>query len=187
LLLKSGANPNTPIATGETPLMTCARTGNVDAVKLLVEFGANVNTAEPTQGQNALMWAIAERHFAVVQALIAAHADLKAASKQGFTPIHFAARVGDLDSLKALIAAGVDIDYPTQGGAAAGYTPLLVASLRAKIDTALYLLDHGANPNADAPGFTPLHWASTSWEGYASNPVYGFEDPMSGIPDRCDL
>jgi ankyrin repeat protein len=31
---------------------------------------------------------------------------------------------------------------------------------------------------------TPLHWAATSWEGFASNPVYGFEDPMSGIPDR---
>ena len=184
LLLKSGANVNTPIATGETPLMTCARTGNVDAVKLLVEFGAAVNTVEPTQGQTALMWAIAERHPDVVKALVAAHADLKLATKQGFAPIHFAARVGDLESLKALLAAGVEIDYPTQAGAAAGYTPLLVATLRAQIETALYLLDHGANPNADAPGFTPLHWASTSWEGYASNPVYGFEDPMSGIPDR---
>jgi ankyrin repeat protein len=32
---------------------------------------------------------------------------------------------------------------------------------------------------------TPLHWASTSWEGFASNPVYGFEDPMSGIHNRA--
>ena len=39
-------------------------------------------------------------------------------------------------------------------------------------------------PTIDAAGFTPLHWASTTWEGYAANPVYGFEDPMSGIPDR---
>ena len=35
-------------------------------------------------------------------------------------------------------------------------------------------------------GLTPLHWAATSWEGFASNPVYGFEDPMSGIPNRED-
>src|SRR5262245_20604587 len=35
LLLKAGANPNTPIATGETPIMTCARSGNVDAVRML--------------------------------------------------------------------------------------------------------------------------------------------------------
>jgi len=52
------------------------------------------------------------------------------------------------------------------------------------VETALYLLDHGADPNISASGMTPLHWASTSWEGFASNPVYGFQDPMSGIPDR---
>ena len=30
----------------------------------------------------------------------------------------------------------------------------------------------------------PLHWASGTWEGGISNPVYGFTDPMSGIPNR---
>ena len=206
LLLKSGANPNTAIATGETPLMTCAKTGNADAVRLLVEYGASVNAKEPAQSQTALMWAAAERHPNVVSVLVAAHADLKAHSKEGFTPIHFAARVGDLESVKLLLAAGVDVNILTQTGqaqtgdnnepvtigltraarpgAATGYTPLLVATLRAQVDVALYLLDHGADPNIDAAGFTPLHWASTTWEGYAANPVYGFEDPMSGIPDR---
>jgi len=206
LLLKSGANPNTAIATGETPLMTCAKTGNVDTVRLLVEYGAAVNATEPAQSQTAIMWAAAERHADVVSALIAAHADLKAHSKEGFTPIHFSARVGDLESVKLLLAAGVDVNIQTQtnqpqtadnnepvtigltrtarAGAATGYTPLLVATLRAQVDLALYLLDHGADPNIEAAGFTPLHWASTTWEGYAANPVYGFEDPMSGIPDR---
>jgi ankyrin repeat protein len=201
LLLKSGASPNTAIATGETPLMTCARTGNADAVRLLVEYGAAVNAKEPAQNQTALMWAAAERHPNVVSALIAAHADLKAHSKDGFTAIHFAARVGDLESIKLLLDAGVDINLQTRpgdgdsavaaGGRGArtsggppGYTPLLVATLRAQVDVALYLLDHGADLNTDAAGFTPLHWASTTWEGYAANPVYGFEDPMSGIPDR---
>lgn len=183
LLLKSGANPNAAVATGETPLMTCARSGAVDAVNLLIEFGAAVNAAEPTQGQTALMWAAAERHPAVVKALIDAHADLKASSKQGFTAMHFAARNGDLESVKLFLAAGVDVNILTQG---TGYTPLLVATMRAKVDLALYLLDHGANSNIDAAGFTPLHWASTTWESFASNPVYGFEDPMSGIPDRQD-
>jgi uncharacterized protein len=207
LLLKSGANPNTAIATGETPLMTCAKTGNVDAVRLLVEYGAAVNATEPKEKQTALMWAAAERHPNVVSALIELHADLRARSKDGFTAIHFAARVGDLDSIKLLLAAGVDVNIQTQtgqartgdddepvvtigltraprAGGAAGYTPLLVATLRAQVDVALYLLDHGADPNINAAGFTPLHWASTTWEGYSSNPVYGFEDPMSGIPDR---
>jgi len=200
LLLKSGAHPNTAIATGETPLMICARSGAVDAVRLLVEYGAAVNAKEPNQNQTALMWAAAEKHPDVVQALIEAHADLTAHSKQGFTAIHFAARVGDLESVKRLLAAGVDINFQTQteGGVnrvtnqlgipkttgTIGYTPLLVAVVRGQVDLALYLLDHGADPNILAAGFTPLHWASTQWESFTANPVYGFEDAMSGIPDR---
>ena len=201
LLLKAGANPNTAIATGETPLMTCARTGAADAVRLVVEYGAAVNAKEPKQNQTALMWAAAERHPDVVKALIDAHADLKANSKQGFTAIHFAARVGDLESVKLLVAAGVDINILTQAEGATnritsqlniaksvgaiGYTPLLVAVVRGQVDLALYLLDHGADPNILAAGYTPLHWASSQWESFTANPVYGFDDAMAGIPDRA--
>ncbi len=206
LLLKSGANPNTAIATGETPLMTCARTGSVDAVKRLVEFGANIEAREPKEGQTALMWAAAEHHADVVKALLDAHADPRAHSKQGFMPIHFAAREGDLPVVQTLLAAGVDINILTEadkgavpaqgrtpsgliiGGAktqgAVGYTPLLVATVRAQVPLALWLLDHGADPNIMDAGFTPLHWASTEWETYTANRVYGVIDPMGGIPDR---
>src|SRR5512142_439795 len=120
LLLKSGANPNTAIATGETPLMTCAKTGNAEAVRLLGGYGAAVNAKEPAQSQTALMWAAAERHPNVVSALIASHADLKAHTKDGFTAIHFAARVGDLESLKLFLAAGVDVNVLKQTGVAPG-------------------------------------------------------------------
>jgi ankyrin repeat protein len=199
-LLKSGANPNTAVATGQTPLMTCARSGSADAVRMLIEYGAAINAKEPTQNQTALMWAAAERHPDVVKAFIDAHADLSAHSKQGFTAIHFAARVGDLESVKELLAAGVDVNIPTQTEGATirvssflgisktigalGYTPLLVAVVRGQVGLALYLLDHGADPNNIEGGFTPLHWASSQWESFTANPVYGFEDPMSGIPDR---
>jgi ankyrin repeat protein len=200
LLLKAGANPNTAIATGETPLMTCAKSGATDAVRMLVEYGAAVNAKEPAANQTALMWAAAEHHPNVVEALIEAHADLKAHTRQGFTALHFAARVGDLESVRLLLAAGVDVNLLTQteGGAnrltnqlgiaktvgTIGYTPLLVAVVRSQVELALFLLDHGADPNIDAAGYTPLHWASSKWESFTANPVYGFEDAMSGIPDR---
>lgn len=199
-LLKSGANPNTSIATGETPLMTCARSGSADAVRMLIEYGALVNAKEPKENQTALMWAATEHHPDVVKALIDAHADLTAHTKQGFTAIHFAAREGDVETIKLLVAAGVDVNFLTQteGGTnrvtsflgiaktvgTLGYTPLLVAVVRGQVDTALYLLDHGGDPNNMAAGFTPLHWASSQWESFTANPVYGFTDPMSGIPDR---
>ena len=199
-LLKSGANPNTPIATGVPPLMTCAKSGSADAVRMLIEYGASVNAKEPEQNQTALMWAAAERHPDVVKALIDAHADLKATTKQGFAAIHFAAREGDLESVNEFVAAGMDVNFVTQTEGASnrvtnflgiaktigalGYTPLLVAVVRGRVDLALYLLDHGADPNNIAAGFTPLHWASSEWESFTANTVYGFEDAMSGIPDR---
>src|SRR4029450_11512951 len=52
------------------------------------------------------------------------------------------------------------------------------------IPLALYLLDHGADPNVLDAGFTPLHWAAGTWENGLANPVYGFVDPIGGIPDR---
>ncbi|HET9266761.1 MAG TPA: ankyrin repeat domain-containing protein [Vicinamibacterales bacterium] len=197
LLLKAGANPNTAIATGETPLMTCAASGAITAVKMLLARGAAVNTAEPSQHQTALMWAAAERHPDVAAALIEAGADLRARTKKGFTALHFAARDGDIPTVARLVSAGADVnaqsvpDNPESGrGVAyqstlsAGSTPLLVAAVRGHVPLALYLLDHGADPNAGDAGFTALHWASGTWEGGVSNPVYGFSDPMSGIPSR---
>ena len=200
LLLKSGANPNTRIATGETPLMTCAKTGSVDAVRILLEYGVEVNAKEPAQNQTALMWAAVEHHAGVVKALIDGHADLQTHTKEGFTALHFAAREGDRECVTLFLAAGMDVNTRTQvdtprggdrakggGGRTAGtigYTPLLVATVRAQVALALFLLEQGADPNIGDAGFTPLHWASTDWESFTANPVYGFEDPIGGIPDR---
>src|SRR5215510_803507 len=215
LLLKAGANPNTPIATGETPVMTCARTGNAEAVRMLIVHGADVNAKEPAQNQTAAMWAAAERHTRVLRTLIETNADLKAHTKTGFTPLHFAARVGDVDTARMLLDAGVDVNIRyardaesgrgrgageagagaraaaagRAGGARAdstfpGSTPLLVATVRGHVPLALFLLDHGADPNVMDAGFTPLFWAAGTWENGLANPVYGFVDPVGGIPDR---
>ena len=227
LLLKAGANPNTPIGTGETPLMTCARTGSSDAVRMLLVRGADANAKEPNQNQTALMWAAAQQHPKVLQILTEAGADLQAHTKSGFTALHFAARVGDMESVRTLLDAGIDVDIKSQpdsesgrgqgpgaagaergalspgragasrggavvgGGAGAraganppGSTALLVATVRGKVPLALFLLDHGADPNVIEAGFTPLHWAAGTWENGLANPVYGFVDPIGGIPDR---
>lgn len=66
----------------------------------------------------------------------------------------------------------------------AGSTPLLVATVRARVPFALFLLEQGADPNASDAGMTPLHWASGTWESGEANPVFGFTDAMSGIPER---
>ena len=67
-------------------LMLAARSGNVEAVKLLLEAGANVNAAERFRGQTALMLAAVENHAAVVQALIAAGAQVNARTVEYHVP-----------------------------------------------------------------------------------------------------
>jgi uncharacterized protein len=197
-LLTAGANPNAPIATGETPVMTCAGTGSIAAVRLLIARGADVNAKEPSQHQTALMWAAAEKHPEVVKTLLDHAADVQARTKKGFSALHFAARVGDIETARLLLAAGTDINIRSQAASgagraggpsyeatvSAGSTPLLVATVRAQVPFALFLLERGADPNASDAGMTPLHWAVGTWESGEANPVFGFTDAMSGIPER---
>ena len=49
--------------------------------------------------------------------------------------------------------------------AADGLSPLLAATIRGHVEVAVFLLDHGADPNLDATGYTALHRAAGVWEG----------------------
>jgi ankyrin repeat protein len=181
-LLKARANPDSSLLTGETALMTCARTGNVDAVKALIARGANVNAKEARYGQTALMWAVEQKHLAAARALIEHGADVRARSEGGFTPLLFAAQQGDLELVKTLLAAGADVNEATPPptyveafdtynlrtrrtlarptAPPGGTTALLMAAASGHEAVGLFLLEHGANPNAaDVNGTTALHYA----------------------------
>ncbi len=170
-LLTAGADPNLPLPTGETALMTCAWTGNAEAVKHLLENGANVHAQESRSGQTALMWALAQRHPEAARALIERGADVHARSQSGFTPLLFAAKQGDLESVRILLAAGATIDDGTPsrdetgsrrgvGPVPDGMNPLLMATASGHEELALFLLDQGADPDAaDGTGATALHHA----------------------------
>jgi uncharacterized protein len=104
------------------------------------------------------MWAVAQKHAAAAQALIEGGADIRAHSKGGFTPLLFAARVGDVDSAKVLVAVGADVNEVGPKG----MTPLVLASASGQEQIGIFLLDKGANANAkDDYGATALHYALT--------------------------
>jgi len=174
-LLNAGASPKTlTTEDGETVLMTASRSGNVDAVRILLDRGADVNAKENYKGQTALMWAAADHHPDVVKLLLAHGADWKVRSidretkpprlsaassispiaRGGFTALLFSAREGDIDSAKAMLDAGVDINY----GDIDNSTALVVAIMNKQFSFAKFLVDRGADVNVvDAAGRTALY------------------------------
>jgi ankyrin repeat protein len=75
----------------------------------------------------------------------------------GLTPLIFAARSNDLDSVKALLAAGADINQTSLYG----WSPLLVATQNRFYKLGAYMLDHGADVNLANKGrWTPLYLAT---------------------------
>jgi ankyrin repeat protein len=153
-LLAAGADANTALPEGETPLMTAARTGSVPAIKVLLAHAANVNAKEGWKGQTALMWAAAENNADATKTLIDAGADVEARSRSGaFSAYLFAARAGHIDAARVLLNAGADINEKLPDGTSA----LLLAILNAHYEAAAFLVDKGADPNADGQGWAPLH------------------------------
>lgn len=176
-LLDAEADPNAALPSGETPLMTAARTGNADAVRLLLEHGADVDAKEGAHGQTALMWAAAQRHPTVVRVLLEHQAGVHERSNSypqvvssagnadprgvfevmqgGYTPLLFAAREGDLQSVRLLLAAGADVN----DAAASGTSALVVAAHSGHGALAAFLIEAGADPGAADAGYGALHAA----------------------------
>jgi ankyrin repeat protein len=73
------------------------------------------------------------------------------------TPLIYAARANDLESVKSLLAAGVDINQVS----GYGWSALLVATQNRYYKLGAYLLEHGADPNlANKGAWTPLYLAT---------------------------
>jgi len=182
-LLNAGANAKAVLMSGESVLMAAAHAGDLSSVDLLLEHGADVDAREPVRQQTALMWAIGEKRTEIARRLIDRGSDIHATTTLGFTPLLFAAREGEFEVVEMLLDAGADVNttalpeisqtYTVERSEEAkekvrkndkGLSALHIATMRGHVDTAKLLLEHGADPNYVAPGYSPIHWAVTSWE-----------------------
>ena len=185
-LIKAGADVNRPLnSSGDTALMMASRSGKAGAVKALLDRGAQINAKETWADTTALMWAVSEGNHDVVKLLIERGADVNARTKfvpsatgRGFegatpvaakadqapeqnasgllSPLMFAAREGDLESARMLVAAGAQVN--AVGGD--GKDALGLAIFNGSYEVASFLIDQHADVNkADAQKFTPLFWA----------------------------
>ena len=155
LVQKSGVNAKD--SRGTTPLMYAAAVGSVDALKLLIEAGADVN-AKNAFDATALMWAAGD--IGKVRLLLSKGADVKARSKLGRTPLLLAAfHDGASEIVRLMIDKGADVMARDKDGASV----LEAAAWVNDAESVRLLLSKGADPNTkDAARLTPLLQAASN-------------------------
>src|SRR2546425_566421 len=135
--------------------MMAARAGKTDAVKVLLDHGANVNTKETWGGTTALMWAAAERHSAVVDILVGHGADLNARSKIVPAPLArgdgnmlgYAPRDLKPDETPESLVRGKELNVVLPSG---GLTALMFAAREGDLESARILVSAGAHIDESA-------------------------------------
>ncbi len=123
-----------------TPLMIAANTSSLEAVKLLVQAGADLG-AQDKRGRIALTYAKEARFKRVIAYLETAYEKRDAA---GALTLGEAAATGTLYRVKALLEAGADVEQSDEHG----QTPLMFAVAAGHVEVVRMLCAAGANVHA---------------------------------------
>jgi ankyrin repeat protein len=137
---------------GITPLMYAAENGSLDAMRLLIDSGADVNT-QNAFGSTALLWSVADA--AKVRLLLDHGAQVNTPARSGRTALIVAAFTNPAaEVVKLLLAKGAKVDVMD----ARHVTPLNAATFGNDTATVRLLLEANADINtADTfIGLTPL-------------------------------
>lgn len=115
ILLRQGANPNTPNAKGQLPLDCCRVSNKDEVISMMISYGLNVN-AQNESGKTLLMDALAQKDEKLAKVLLENGADVKIADKDGNTPLHYAAHAGMTEMVAVLVKAGAQPWVPNKAG-----------------------------------------------------------------------
>jgi ankyrin repeat protein len=173
-----------PDAHGMTPLALAASAGHLDVVATLLRHGAQdtvfaaaargteervavllakdpkLANARDGEGLTPLHYAARLGHAAVIDQLLAAHADPEGGAPRGKnTPLHEASYRGHVEAIRALLRGGASLH--AIGGLWGVQTPLQEAAWGKQLEAARVLLDAGAPPNDnfERKGRPALEWA----------------------------
>ncbi len=143
-LLDAGADVNALDSDGYFPLYWAAAEGNLTVLRLLLESGASIGQASRPEEFTALHAAACHGRLSIVQALIDARAEVNRLSRSGSTPAMMAAGGAHVDVIRALIAAGADLNIQDRIQAntllihacATGKCEIVKLALEAKVNTA---------------------------------------------------
>jgi len=146
---------------GNTGLMNAVESRCLDAVKLLVSYGADINKVAGPSKNMTSSWGkrcaltSAFRFPEILEFLIASGGDIHLKLNQGRTPLHYAAESETtFEALCILLKYGADVNAKDLYGK----TPLHSGIFHKKMR--VVLLDSGADIHAaDHEGWKPLHHA----------------------------
>lgn len=143
---------------GNTPLIQAAQNGRLEAVKFLLEKGADVD-GKDNEGTTPLMVAAMNDHVDVMKLLMKKGASIAATTNAGFNSLMFATDDKRIDAMKLLLDNGAGVDTPAP--ADAGLTPLMHAASNGQLKAVNSLLEKGASLEAkDKDGWSPLFAAA---------------------------
>jgi len=187
-LLDAGADPNAKeSAQGQTALMFAAANDRAEAARVLLARGADANAASAFL--DLLQLAGLDGEGRRVQASNAEGTprlptprppDVPGVTRGfryneligrqgGLTALHFAARQGHIDTVRALVDGGANVNLASPADRT---SPLLIAIINGHFDLAMYLLEHEADPRlASDAGATPLYAVlNVQWAPKAAYP-----------------
>ena len=158
----AGVLVSTDAAGRDNPLVEAVKRADADAVRTLLDGGADASAPE-ADGTTALHWAARLDSVELADLLIAGGADVAAANAFGVPPLWLAAVNGSAPLLDRLLDAGADADTST----AAGESVLMIAARTGRVEALEALLARGAGVDAtQRDGQTALMWAAT--EGHTA-------------------
>lgn len=151
-----------PAASTLPALANAAEAGQQDAVRALLQQGADPNAGQ-ADGMTALHWAAHDNDVAVAKLLLEAGARAGISSRYGITPLFLACQNGNAAMATLLLQSGADPNVTLRGGE----TVLMTAARTGDVDTVKALLAHGAEVGIreEINGQSALMWAAA--EGHA--------------------
>ncbi len=180
-LVGAGGGPGGPRLAdpGLPPLVDAAKNADWEAVRVLLEQGADVNVAA-ADGTTALHWASYWDDVAGAALLMRVGADPGAATDLGATPLWNAALNGSSAMVRSLLEAGADPD----AALILGETVLMTAARSGNADVVQQLLVEGADPNMSAArGQTALMWAAAQGHSDVVGVLIGYDTDVHARSD----
>jgi hypothetical protein len=143
LLRHNGADLEVRGRYGTNPLHAAAYSGNLEVVRILIEYEHAYINAKDGGGWTPLFWASGGHNSedgSVVRLLLEHGADINVQTRRGWTPLHYASFNGALEFVRLLLEHGANVEAKNNYGK----TALQVAAEEGHKEVVELLREHGA-------------------------------------------